>query len=72
MNIKFADKNLPALTLQILIGAIGYNVMMCRRFCDMARSNRGNPMVHAAQLRVAKQHALDIKNLRLGRTLTRI
>lgn len=46
---------------QIFIGAIGYDLMMCRHFCDLASQNRANKAVHHSQLTVAKYHAKNIK-----------
>lgn len=50
-----------ALFVQIARNAINYNFGQIRFYTGLARSNRDNPSVHAAQLRVARKNAAEIR-----------
>ncbi len=53
--------SMNSLFVQIARNAINYNFGQIRFYTELARSNRGKPGVHAAQLRVARKNADEIR-----------
>lgn len=50
-----------ALFIQIARNAINYNFGQIKFYVGLARTNRDKPSVHAAQLRVARKNAHEIR-----------
>lgn len=56
-------RHMKPLYCQILTNAFNYSVGMTKFYTGLARTNRGKPGVHAAQLRAARKHALDARRV---------
>ncbi len=47
----------------IFLNAFAYSVHMTRFYVGLAKTNRDKPGVHANQLRAARKHALDVREV---------
>lgn len=54
---------MKSLYLQIAANAFNYSVHMTRFYVGLAKTNRDKPGVHANQLRSARKHALDARQV---------